>query len=249
MAPRKRPSIFALLTGERATEYAECFQAKGTSLRRKVHSVTARGGDGPGRHHRARGVDRPITYREEDQSPAHDQEKTADEHGAIGDDRWSKTGTDEQPRQTRQERPARRGRGPDRLTPTHHGRSLRRRNRPGKQWVKRGRGQRATESAGETDTPEHARHHEPTGVGRQREDGKAQRWQRGPRNEEGAPPEPIGERPNGQEQDRRPEAGRRKDPANQQRPQPEIVQVEREEDQQETNGQRAQEAGQLSRHW
>jgi len=36
MAPRKRPSIFALLTGERATEYAECFQAKGTRTTKKL---------------------------------------------------------------------------------------------------------------------------------------------------------------------------------------------------------------------
>ncbi len=43
MAPRKRPSIFALLTGERATEYAECFQAKGT--RSATSSRNGRAGD------------------------------------------------------------------------------------------------------------------------------------------------------------------------------------------------------------
>jgi len=31
MAPQKRRLIFALLTGERSAECAECFQAKGTS--------------------------------------------------------------------------------------------------------------------------------------------------------------------------------------------------------------------------
>jgi len=82
---------------------------------------------------------------------------------------------------------------------------------------------------------------EPTNVRRQRKGRKAQGGDRRPSDEEGATPEPISQGSDGQEQHGRSDAGCGEDPADQQRPQAEVVQVERKEDEQQADGQGSEE--------